>query len=235
MKKAITITAWIMFVFLLFLPAGRPLCYLFGFRLMPVSYPVFAVIPALCGILELILIHKAGDTGVTKCVRVLFLLSVPLSLIGAMFYIVISGDLWTAGSCLASFAVCLVLALLHVPKSGGKSAAVIVSVVLAVPVGFLCFISLVFGDIGVTTVVRSVESPSGSYRASIIDDDQGALGGATLVTVARTGPVFNAGLFRMVPIEKEIYSGKWGAFETMELEWIDDGCLSINGRPYPVE
>ena len=56
MKKVITVTAWIMFFFLLFLPAGRLLCSVVGYRLKLISYPVFAVIPALCGILELTLI-----------------------------------------------------------------------------------------------------------------------------------------------------------------------------------
>ncbi|MCR5174526.1 MAG: DUF5412 domain-containing protein [Oscillospiraceae bacterium] len=235
MKKVITVTAWIMFFFLLFLPAGRLLCSVVGYRLKLISYPVFAVIPALCGILELTLIHKAEDISDRKAVRILFLLSVPLSLIGTVFYLILDGGFWTAGSCMASVLVCFFLALVHVPKSKGKKISIIASIALAGPVGFLCFISLVFGNIGEVTVIRSVDSPTGSYRASIIDVDEGALGGSTVVSVTRTGAFFDAGLFRIDPLSKEVYVGKWGEFEAMELEWIDDGSLSINGIAYPIE
>ena len=38
-----------------------------------------------------------------------------------------------------------------------------------------------FGSIGYVKVVRSVPSPNGEYIAEILDSDQGALGGDTII------------------------------------------------------
>lgn len=66
---------------------------------------------------------------------------------------------------------------------------------------FFDFIALIFGNIGQNTVVQTVESPSGKYYAQVIDSDQGALGGDTLVDVYEKSKI-NAILFK---IEKELY------------------------------
>ena len=43
----------------------------------------------------------------------------------------------------------------------------------------------VFKDFGKKTVVQTIPSPSGKYYAQVIDDDQGALGGNTIVEVCK--------------------------------------------------
>ena len=43
----------------------------------------------------------------------------------------------------------------------------------------------VFKDFSKKTVVQTIPSPSGKYYAQVIDDDQGALGGNTIVEVCK--------------------------------------------------
>ena len=37
-----------------------------------------------------------------------------------------------------------------------------------------------------------------------------------------------------VRVVKQVYCGRWGEFNDMELRWIDEACLEINGIEYPI-
>ena len=66
----------------------------------------------------------------------------------------------------------------------------------------------------------------------MINSDQGALGGDTLVNVtnqAKTIPLL-IGEFSKVPVR--VYTGEWGEFESMKIYWKDDKTLIIDGRSY---
>ena len=102
----------------------------------------------------------------------------------------------------------------------------IVAAFVAVQVGILVFILLVFGSIGENTVVQTLPSPDGTYEARVIDVDQGALGGNTVVEVERNG-------FLTWP--KQIYIGDWSEWKTMQIQWKDEHTLMINGKVYRVE
>lgn len=64
-----------------------------------------------------------------------------------------------------------------------KIVSLVLSALMVLPIGFLSFIVLIFGDIGQNTVVQTVDCPSGEYYAQVINSDQGALGGDTFVDV----------------------------------------------------
>ncbi|MCH5251735.1 MAG: hypothetical protein J1F22_02065 [Lachnospiraceae bacterium] len=102
-------------------------------------------------------------------------------------------------------------------------------------VGVFFFVFL-FGDFGKTTVVKQLASPEGKYLAMVIDDDQGALGGSTLVEIAGTdkmGTFYSPfGKFEKEARGNLIYEGEWGEFEDMEIYWEDEECLIINGKKY---
>lgn len=78
----------------------------------------------------------------------------------------------------------------------------------------------------VDTVVMTLESPDGTYVAHVIDNDQGALGGATIVKVQKT---------KGFKKSRRIYIGEWGEHRTMDIYWKDDRCLVINGVEYPIK
>ena len=97
----------------------------------------------------------------------------------------------------------------------------------------LCFVS--FFSFGEMTVVQRLPSPEGTYYAELIDDDQGALGGNTLVYVYDTRQRIYLGLLMVQKNPQRVFMGRWGLFETMELEWESEQVLKINGRPYEVD
>ena len=80
------------------------------------------------------------------------------------------------------------------------------------------------------TVVQTLDSPNGTYFAQVIDSDQGAMGGATIVEVYQS----NSFLGRHKKVDR-VYTGRYGEYKTMEIYWKDDTCLVINGTEYPIK
>ena len=107
------------------------------------------------------------------------------------------------------------------------------SLALAILLLVLGFISLFsFGRI---TVIQTLYSPQGTYYAELIDDDQGALGGNTLVEVYDTRKKVDLGFLTVQKKPQQVFIGRWGLFETMKLEWESEQILRINGKRYEVE
>jgi len=103
-------------------------------------------------------------------------------------------------------------------------------VLLVLFFGFL----LVF-TIGQNTVVQTLPSPGGTYYAEVIDSDQGALGGDTLVEVYDTRKKIDLFFLRVQKNPQLVYLGDWGEFKNMKLQWKSEQVLMINGRTYEVE
>lgn len=108
-----------------------------------------------------------------------------------------------------------------------------------VPVGLgilflICFaITAFFGNFSSSTVVRAEYSPDNRYIAEVIDSDQGALGGATLVTVRENKEL----RLPTLAIQKKascLYTGRYGEFEDMILSWQTNDTLRIRDRVYTV-
>ena len=81
-------------------------------------------------------------------------------------------------------------------------------------------------------IVDTVHSPNGRYRAELIDVDEGALGGDTLVLVYDERGALDFGFCRLQKKPQTAYMGPWGVFKDMELKWDSDECLRINGKDY---
>lgn len=94
---------------------------------------------------------------------------------------------------------------------------------------------MLFRDFGSQTVVSSKASPNGIYLAEIIEDDQGALGGNTLVNITAINHNINLFVGVLKKDSVRIYSGDYNEFNHMTLEWETDHFLYINGEKYNIE
>lgn len=81
------------------------------------------------------------------------------------------------------------------------------------------------------TVVDRILSPESTRFAEIVDSDQGALGGNTVVYVKDT--LVTDFLLFSVRNEERIYVGELG--EEIQIEWINEDCLRINSEEYVIE
>lgn len=93
------------------------------------------------------------------------------------------------------------------------------------------FVQFIFGGISETTVVREVVSPNGTQIAEILNCDAGALFGNTDVQVRKNVDV-DLKFVQIRGVPQNVYSGRWGEFEDMTLEWIDEHTLCINDSEY---
>ncbi len=133
--------------------------------------------------------------------------------------------------CCAGAAACWVKAVRTL--AGKAVCALVCSLFLA---GFvpLVAVAIAFGGMGQNTVVRTLPSPQGMFVARIVDSDQGALGGDTLVEVQRSGSPVDVGIGVFNPAWVRVYAGEWGEAQTMQLVWADEQTLVIDGQAYPM-
>ena len=199
------ISGYLLFFLLILLPLGTILCSCLGYTFKLGSYLAFAVITALLAVTAAVI----ADAG--KVSSVLFALAAPLSLVNAVFYIFECGRnsrIWII-LCMLICIVCgCILTVKHGKPLALKIIALILSAFMILPVSFIGFAMLIFGNMGEVTVVRSIESPGGTYYAEVVDDDQGALGGNTLVDVYQNKEFNNHENIKMPSFHPNIRIGR---------------------------
>ncbi len=234
MKKAISILMCLLFSLTILYPAGVIITACLGYSFELISISAFAVAIAVLSVCIVILDLVFKNQLESKTVQILLAIITPLSLINAVFYIFECPQIWVIASALLSAACCCYLTVKHGKPLSLKITALVLSALMILPIGFFSFIALIFGNIGQNTVVKTVESPNGKYYAQVIDSDQGALGGDTLVDVYEKNGI-NAILFKIEKKPQRVYFGDWGEFEKMQIHWKDDRCLVINSIEYEIE
>jgi hypothetical protein len=117
----------------------------------------------------------------------------------------------------------LLLPLLIIKKAAGhRNTLIIVLYLILIVLGCIgIMIDMLFGDFGKNTVINESYAPSREYRIVVIDSDQGALGGDTIVNLEK----FYYGILKRDI--KTLYSGEWG--ENPQIKWIDNQNVEVNG------
>lgn len=146
----------------------------------------------------------------------------------------IKGMTLTVLICMAICLICAIVLCSGINAGRGKLAGMIVGILAAIPLCLLSGLDLLFSGLVYNTVVQTLSSPDGQYYAQVIDSDQGALGGDTLVEV-HSRPCLDAGLFCIAQTPQCVFAGDWGIWKTMEITWQDYDTLIINGEAYDIE
>ncbi|MBO5797367.1 MAG: hypothetical protein J6R77_03355 [Clostridia bacterium] len=235
MKK--TTTGWIVAFFSL--QALFPLlCLVVGFTdyylvlrhgvvtAVAVTAPAVVLTVILC-------MHK--DRSVSVVGGVLVALSPILALVGSFLFFVKSEGVM-AGAVMLLGVICafVLVARLFLPVAL-RVVTVIVSLLVALPLGCFSFLLLMFSALdGARTTVAEIPSPNGTYCASIIDSDQGALGGDTLVTVTKQADTVDLYFFTFETASQTVYVGEWLEYQRMHVYWKSDEVLVIHGKEYPI-
>ena len=131
------------------------------------------------------------------------------------------------------FLCCCILTVKHAKPLAYKIVALVLSALLALPIGFFSLL-VVFFPIGQNTVVQTLESPTGRYYAELINSNQGALGGETVVYVYERWEI-DLLLFKIEKEPQQVYFGEWYEFENMKIHWKDDRCIVINSVEYGIK
>ena len=206
----------------------------FGFYVRVRSWGVHSVMFTL--IYTLLCLRVLRDDTRSGTGSVLSCLLVPASVVHAAVWTVGFARVWLAALLSLLWVVLsMILMIRNVKPLGAKLAVMVTSVILLLPVLFIMVLLPFVSSIGYRAVMRSVTSPDRNYRAEIIDVNEGALGGDTIVEVYDSRKQFDGILFLFQKEPQVVYHGDWGKFETMKLEWESEQVLKINGRPYEVD
>lgn len=234
MKKAVWIMSCLLFFLVTVLPVGIIVCACFGYAFELGNYLIFAVVTALLAAATVLLSIGAKGGIENKGAGVLFAWLTPISLVNAVFYIVVCHDVWIALCMLVCFLCCFCLTGIHCKPLSLKVSFLLLSALLVIPVGFFAFLMLFFGNIGQDTVVQSLQSPDGAYYAEVVSHDEGALGGSTVVNVYENKR-FDIGILKIYKKPKLVYYGDWYEWKNMEIYWRDNGHLVVQSVAYPIE
>ena len=211
-------------------PVSMILSSRMGYSIKAVDVPFIAVSTVLLSVCLVALDLVGKKTIEGKFLKIIYAIITPISLINAVLCLFESSENWL----IFCFWVSVCCSLYLTIKYGRPLAIKIVSLALILPIVYLSFFAFVFGSIGQNTVTNTVESPNGKYYAQVVDSDQGALGGDTLVCVYSSREI-NLGLLIIKKQPHTIYSGDWGEYKNMKIEWKDDNCLLINNEEYKVD
>ena len=234
MKKVASVLMRLLFILIILYPACilTASCFGYGFELINIS--AFAVVIAVLSVSVVVGDFIYNNTLEKKGLRILSAVIAPLSLINAVLCIFALPKIPVITGVLISVICCFYLTAKYGKPTVLKKITLTLSGLTILPIGFISFVLLFFGNIGQNTVVQAVESPSGKYYAQVIDSDQGALGGDTFVDVYEKNGIRTV-IFKMEKKPQRVYSGDWGEFDDMQIYWKDDERLILNSTEYKIK
>ncbi|MBR5497281.1 MAG: hypothetical protein IKV76_04790 [Clostridia bacterium] len=234
MRKAITFLLCLLFTMTILFPVGALVSACFGYTFELTSFLAVSVIIAVISVFTVIFSIISKDKIINKGIIILSYILFPLSFINAVIYIFESGELSVTICVFVSAVCCFCVTIRNIDSKVGK---IIVSVLFSMMTAFFIFFAfmmLTFGSIGQNTVIKNIESPNGNFYAQVIDSDQGAFGGDTLVNVYEKRGI-DTFIFRLKDKPQRVYLGEWREYESMHISWKDDKCLVINSVEYEIE
>lgn len=204
----------------------------FGFEVIVRNWGLHAVVFTALFLLVSICVYR--DEEKSHASSILAALIFPASAIHAFVWTFGKGRFWLAALLSLSWVGFSAALMMKNTKSfGAKIMAYFVSVSILLPtIPGVLLLPFTFGR---NTVMQTVTSPERTYRAEVIDSDQGALGGDTIVEVYNLKKQWDGIFFLLQEEPQVIYWGNWGEFETMKLQWQSEQVLLIDGRPYKIE
>ena len=222
-------------IYLIFFCIFYFLLSIFGYTIIPINDYVINIVPSaiiVClAILSLVFNKKEANT--------LFSLLLPIISILYLTAKGIAADLNNINifviHSLLTYICSLIIFFSHRHVMTVKIGLGIVYSFLLIPVSFVFFMIIVFGDFSENKIVRAEKSPNSLYLAEIIDNDQGALGGNTYVKITQQNSNCNILIGEIKKNPTVIYSGKWGEFNGMTIRWETDEILYINEKKYEIK
>lgn len=232
MKKLLSVSPFLLCLIYLFLPLCCGIGAAFDYRFTLYQYPAAIITTAALSLfLSVSLFLSRAEIRGANAVFAAFTLF--LAVLNGFFYLGHwdAAILFTLICCGSSAAVLIKFARPFALKITTGILAILMFVLLLFPT----MLSLAFGNFGSNSVVDSVESPQGTYLAEVIDSDQGALGGDTLVTVTNRAKTVSILIGEYSTGSVRVYTGEWGEWETMWIRWEDDKTLLIDNQRYVME
>lgn len=215
-------------------PLGRIVGAICGYDLVLCDYPIFIVsLTVLSVIATVLLLFLKISLGKVQIVFSALLPS--LSAVNGLFLVLDSPWRATIFFALICFGCSIIILVQVAHHFALKTISVVFSVFLILLLLFSPLMNYIFGDLGLKTTVKSASSPQHTYTAKIIDSNQGALGGNTIVNVWNNRKVTDLFICKFLKSPVSVYTGNWGESDNMQISWENEHTLIINSREYVID
>lgn len=231
LKRILSVSPMILCILYAFFPIFRIIGAVCGYDFILRNYPVSMVALTVVSIIAAVLLLSL-KISLNKVQTVFSVLLPPLSAVNGLFFVLDSGWGFTILFALICYGCSIVILVKFAHHSALKIISAVLSVLLILLLLFSTLIQFIFKDFGLKTVVKSVASPQNTYVTEVIDSDQGALGGATIVNVWSNGKGIDLFFCKFSKSPVCVYTGDWGEFKDMQISWKDEHTLIINTREY---
>ena len=234
-RKLLPVFVALTYFFIIAFPVCKIAVSFFGFEIVTAKTPLLPVLTAavsVCAVVSAAVVDR-GRIGRGLCAASSLLL--PMSLLNAVFYAPFVGHLVVSLSLLICFGCSIAILVLCYGENMMMSVTSTIAAALLMPVVIaVILIGQLAVNFGSNTVVKTLRSPDGAYVAEVIDSDQGALGGDTIVTV-RENKTYNALFFELRKKSERVYTGEWGEYMNMKIYWRDGRTLIVNSNIYTMK
>lgn len=129
--------------------------------------------------------------------------------------------------------ICVIVITVHCVQRK-KTVGILMSlmgIVLFVLSGFFS----VFWSIGISEVKDTCTSPEGKFRAEVVQINQGALGGDTVVYAYDCEKELDLHFAKVFRTPETVYVGEFFDCDKMEIKWMNYDTLLINGKEYNIK
>ncbi len=206
-----------------FPPLLRITVFLLGYRVECIRTYGLTFVIAVFSASTLIVGLGASERNIGRVSGQLSVLLTPLSVIYSLSLYQKSG-ISAEAVCLTATVICsAVISVVCGRPQILKAIMLTVSAISVLPILASLVIGSALADI--RTVVKSRDLPGGRYRIEVVDSDQGALGGNTLIylcTRQEIGVLF----FRIKEKPKLIYTGDYGEWESSDFDETIDKVIN---------
>lgn len=234
MKKIVYACVCLLFGLMTILPLGMLASAVCGYTFELTSVSVFSVITMVISVLTVIFNTISKDKITDKGTTLLLYTLTLLSFFNAVISIFESGRILVVVCVLVSFVCMFFLMKRSIKTKAHKTVVSILYALMTAFILFFAFIMLLFSNIGQNTVIKNIESPNGNYYAQVIDSDQGALGGRTIVDVYEKRDI-DVFVFKLRDTPQRVYVGEWREYESMHISWKDDNYLVVDSVEYEIK
>lgn len=232
MRKTVRVLMYLLFAATAIYSVGAAVAACFGYDFAPTSVPTFALTTAALSVCVTAIDLVYRPEG--KTLPILSALITPLSLICAVLCVLKCPQVTVIASTALLILCCCSLTAKHTSPLRLKTAVLLLSALMLLPISAFGLGALLFGNAPQSTVVRTLPSPDGRYRAEVIESNQGALGGDSFVDVYENGEIHLL-LFKIEKKPQRVWSGGWSESEDMLICWKDDDSLLINSTLYEIK
>lgn len=232
MRKFTAAAPYVFFAIQLLLPLANLCTAVAGWRIAPASNFAYMLVVLVVSLASIVLMRR--DEMCEKrsaLVRVLICLSLPPGLLNL---VLLPSPGIAEGIVALLNIVCCIYAFFRCRLHAAIKTIV---GVIAIPLMFMVCMFAVFmfllQDFGITRITREIPSPEPGLKAVMVDSDQGALGGDTVVRAVKER-VCGIPVGWAFSLEKNVYIGDWGRADSIRVIWKDSGTLVIDGIEYPL-